>query len=139
MTDTRSQEISTPALSAEVARRFAYSYGVRTGDTVRVSGMVALDHTGGIVGENDVRAQAAQVFENLRAVLQAAGGGLDDLVETTTYLTDMADVLAVNEVRARYLTGPVKPTSTLVGVAALARPQFLVEISAVAVLPADAR
>lgn len=43
-----------------------------------------LDHTGGGVGENDVRAQAAQVFENLRAVLEAAGGGLDDLVETTT-------------------------------------------------------
>lgn len=51
----------------------------------------------------------------------------------------MTHVLAVNEVRTRYLTGTVKPTSTLVGVAALARPRFLVETSAVAVLPTDAR
>lgn len=114
------------------AERFAYSYGVHAGEVLHISGMVAFDSSGAIVGAGDIEAQATQVFENLKAVVETAGGSLDDLVATTTYMTDPAFSLPINDVRRRYITGPVKPTSTLLVVAALARPELLVEVSAVA-------
>ena len=128
------QRIEPPELPAGPAARFAYSYGVRAGSTVWISGQVAFNARGEIVGVDDVEAQATQVFENLKAVVEAAGGSLDDLVSTRTYMVDRAHSLAVNAVRERYLTGAVKPTSTLLVVAGLARPELLVEIEAVAVL-----
>ena len=103
------------------------------GNTLWISGQVAL-RGAEIIGQNDIEAQAVQVFENLKEVLGAAGAGFDSVVSTTTFMTDRAYSLPVNEVRRRYLTGPVLPTSTLLVVAGLARPDFLVEISAVAVL-----
>ncbi|AGF72015.1 RidA family protein [Corynebacterium halotolerans] len=121
-------------LPTEPARRTVYSYGVRAGDSLHISGMVAFDAEARIVGEGDVAAQAEQVFRNLRAVVEEAGGGMADIVSTTTYLTDVTDAPVVNEARARHFTGAVLPTHTVVGVAALARPQFLVEVSAVAYL-----
>jgi len=81
-----------------------------------------------------VEKQTEQVFQNMRAVVEQAGGTMADIVSTTTYLVDVADAPVVNAARARHFTGDVLPTHTVVGVAALARPQFLVEISAVAYL-----
>lgn len=125
--------ITPQSLSAEVAAKFKYSYAVQSGKTVRISGQVALKD-GEVVGVGDISVQAQQVFENLKTILEAAGGSLDDLVETTTFVTDRALLGPVNEVRTQYLTGEVPPTSTLIVVAGLARPDFLVEISAVAEL-----
>ena len=119
--------------SPEIAARFAYSYGVAHGDVVWISGQVAL-RDGQVQGVGDVAAQTQLVFDNLEAIVREAGGDLADLVETTTYVTDRAHLAAVNEVRASRLTGPVPPTSTLLVVAGLARPEFLVEISATAVI-----
>ena len=133
-TSTGPEAIVPTAIPSAPGERFGYSYGVRSGSTVYISGMVAFNSAGEIVGEGDVSAQAAQVFENLRAVIEEAGGSLDDLVSTTTYMVESGHSLEINEVRLRYLTAPVKPTSTLLTVAALARPEFLVEISAVAEL-----
>lgn len=116
------------------AERTVYSYGVRAGDTLHISGMVAFDAEATIVGEGDVEKQTEQVFQNMRAVVEEAGGTMNDIVSTTTYLVDVADAPVVNAARARHFTGEVLPTHTVVGVAALARPQFLVEISAVAYL-----
>ncbi|WIM71389.1 RidA family protein [Corynebacterium suedekumii] len=116
------------------AERTVYSYGVRAGDTLHISGMVAFDAEATIVGEGDVEKQTEQVFQNMRAVVEQAGGTMADIVSTTTYLVDVADAPVVNAARARHFTGDVLPTHTVVGVAALARPQFLVEISAVAYL-----
>lgn len=129
------QAIMPSALPPGPAERTVYSYGVRAGNTLYISGMVAFTSDGTIVGEGDIAVQAEQVFENLRVVVEAAGGTLDHIVATTTYLTDVSTAPVVNQARAKYFTGPVKPTHTVVGVAALARPQFLVEISGVAVLP----
>ncbi len=123
-------------MSVEVAERFSYSYGVRCGGVVWISGQVAL-RDGQVVGVGDIELQARTVFENLSRVVQAAGGRLDDLVETTTYMTDRGYSAAINAVRAEYLTAAVKPTSTLIVVSGLARPEFLVEISAVAVIGAQ--
>lgn len=116
------------------AERTVYSYGVRAGDTLHISGMVAFDAEATIVGEGDVEKQTEQVFQNMRAVVEEAGGTMADIVSTTTYLVDVADAPVVSAARARHFTGDVLPTHTVVGVAALARPQFLVEISAVAYL-----
>ena len=122
------------SLPAEPAQRTVYSYGVRVGHALHISGMVAFDADGSIVGEGDIETQTEQVFANLRSVVEGAGGTMADIACTTTYLADVASAPVVNAARARHFTGPVKPTHTVVGVAALARPQFLVEISAVAYL-----
>ena len=132
---TSSAKAINPAtLPSGPRQRFAYSFGVASGDVMWISGQVALDADAQIVGIGDITAQTEQVFQNLGAVLAQAGGSFDDLVETTTYMTDRAHSLAINEVRTRYLNGPVPPTSTLLVVAGLARPEFLVEISATAVV-----
>src|SRR3954447_8014817 len=129
----RRQRIMPASLPAEVAEANAYSYGVLSGQTLHVSGMVAFAPDGSYVGLGDVRAQAVQVFENLRAVVEEAGGTLDDVVATTTYLAAAEHAAAVGAVRRTYFTGPVPPTSTVV-VAPMAREQFLVEVAAVAQL-----
>ena len=126
--------ISSESLPTAAAEKFKYSFGVRVGDLVWISGQVALKD-GAIVGVDDVRVQAEQVFSNLKTVLEAAGGSLENLIETTTYMTDRAYSGEINDVRSTFLTGDVLPTSTLLVVAGLARPEFLLEISAVAHIP----
>ncbi|QBJ95578.1 RidA family protein [Rhodococcus sp. ABRD24] len=130
MTNTAITAENLPNAAAE---KFRYSFGVQSGSTLRISGQVALKE-GAVVGVDDIAVQAHQVFENLKAVVEAAGGSMHDLVETTTYVTDRNHLGAVNDARVEYIDGPVPPTSTLIVVAGLARPEFLVEISAVAEL-----
>ena len=106
--------------------------GVRAGDDLHISGLVSFASDGTIVGEGDIDVQVEQVFTNMRAVVEEAGGSMDDIVSTTTYLTDVTHAPSISAARARHFTGDVLPTHTVIGVAALARPQFLVEISAIA-------
>lgn len=128
------QSIMPAALPAGPAERTVYSYGVRAGDTLHISGLVAFDADATIVGEGDIAAQTEQVFQNMTAVVEEAGGTMADIVSTTTYLVDAADAPVVNAGRAKYFTGDVLPTHTVIVVAGLARPQFLLEISAIAYL-----
>lgn len=102
--------------------------------TVYISGQVPLDEHGNLVGENDIAAQAAQVFENIRIALESVGGTFDDVVKLTTYVVETADVQAVREVRQRYITAPHPPAHTAVPVRKLFRPDFLIEIEAIAAL-----
>ena len=106
---------------------------VKGGTLVFVSGLLARNKAGDIVGKGDMGAQIAQVGENLRLALAAAGARLEDLVRTTTYVTDIEEFFRHVEVRQRYL-GPALPTSTTVEVRRLAHPDFLVEIEAFAVI-----
>jgi 2-iminobutanoate/2-iminopropanoate deaminase len=103
------------------------------GKTVYVAGQIALDKDGKVVGEGDMKAQAEQVFKNLQTALSAAGATFKDVVKMNTYTTDMAQVQAIRDVRARYF-GEVTPASTLVQVVRLARPEFLLEIEVIAVV-----
>ena len=103
------------------------------GKTVYVSGQIALDKDGKVVGEGDMKAQAEQVFKNLQAALAAAGATFKDVVKMNTYTTDISQAQAVRDVRARYF-GDVTPASTLVQVVHLARPEFLIEIEVFAVV-----
>ncbi|MDD9806305.1 MAG: RidA family protein [Gammaproteobacteria bacterium] len=95
-----------------------YSQAVRAGDTVYLSGQIPLEpKTMEMVG-GDIRAQAHQVFTNLAAVANAAGGGLGDIVKLTVYLTDLKDFPIINEVMSEYFKTPY-PARAAVGVAAL--------------------
>lgn len=95
-----------------------YSQAVRVGDTVYLSGQIPLVPETMQLREGDMRAQIAQVFENLKAVSEAAGGSLGDVVKLNVYLTDLSHFPLVNEVMANYFTEPY-PARAAVGVAAL--------------------
>ncbi len=110
-----------------------YSPVVRTGSVIYVAGQVAQDEHGEIVGRGDFRAQADQVMANLQQALAAAGARLEHLVRITIYLTDARYRDIMREVTRDYL-GAALPASTLLVVSALARPECLLEIDAMAVL-----
>jgi 2-iminobutanoate/2-iminopropanoate deaminase len=108
--------------------------GIAVGPLVFVSGQVGVDPATGALAGPDVAAQTRQTLENIRAILRAADLGLDDVVKTTVFLTNIADSPAMNAAYAE-LFGEVPPTRSTVGIAALARPEFLVEIEAIAMRP----
>ncbi|MEU1527915.1 RidA family protein [Streptomyces fagopyri] len=118
-----------------VAPAAAYSHVVLgTGRLVAVSGQLALDEDGGLVGEGDPAAQARQVFENLRRCLAAAGATFDDVVKLTYFVTDMAHMPAIRTARDAHIPADRLPAASAVQVAALIGPEFLMEIEAFAVL-----
>ncbi len=109
-----------------------YSQAVRTGHTVYLSGQIPLDpHTMALV-EGSIEVQVRRVFDNLRAVAQAAGGDLSDVVKLSVYLIDLAHFPLVNQVMSEYFTEPY-PARAVLGVAALPR-QAEVEIDGIMVL-----
>lgn len=111
----------------------AYSQAVRAGDTVYMSGQIPLDPASmTVVGDGDFRSEAHQVFKNLRAVAEAAGGSLDDIVKVNAYLTDLGNFTTFNEVMAEYFAQPF-PARAAVGVASLPK-GVQVEAEAVLVL-----
>ena len=109
-----------------------YSQAIIAGDTVYLSGQIPLDPTTMEMVGGDIRAQIRRVFDNLKAVTEAAGGSLADVVKLNVFLTDLANFPAVNEVMATYFTEPY-PARAAVGVAALPRGSA-VEMDAVMVL-----
>jgi len=112
-----------------------YSQGILAGEgkLLFIAGQTASDKDGNVVGKGDIEAQTHQVFKNLSAVLEEAGGSLDDLVMTTTYITDRKYREGYNRVRQQYYKKS-QPTSTLVIISGLANPDYLIEINGVAVL-----
>ena len=120
---------------SEMAAPTGYSYAIKkSGLPVFISGQVALDGQGKLVGENDIAAQTEQVFANLRTVVAACGGTLEDVVKITIFVTDAAYRPAVAAARQKYFKEGQYPASTYLVVAGLAVPQLLVEIEAVAVI-----
>jgi len=115
------------------ARPLGMSHTVSaTGRLVVVSGQVALDGNGTLVGAGDFEAQAVQVFDNLAVALAAAGATFADVVRLGSYLTDMSNLGVLRDVRLRYLSEPY-PAATAVA-ATLAMPELLVEVDAIAVV-----
>ncbi len=109
-----------------------YSQAIRAGNTVYLSGQIPLDPATGELVAGDIEAQAVRVFENLKAVAQAAGGSLSQAVKITIYLTDLGHFARVNTIMARYFEQPYPARATL-GVAALPRGSAI-EADAVLVL-----
>jgi enamine deaminase RidA (YjgF/YER057c/UK114 family) len=102
--------------------------------TIYISGQVALDAAGNVVGPGDMRAQAQQVFANLQAALEAVGAGFDDVAKLTFFVLDASQMLAVREVRDVYINLAQPPASTAVEVRRLVREDFLIEVEAIAVI-----
>jgi enamine deaminase RidA (YjgF/YER057c/UK114 family) len=100
--------------------------------SIYLSGQTSVDKEEHVVGVGDFRAQAVQVFENLKLALAAAGAGFGDVVKANYYVLDMSNIAVLREVRRGYL-GSAAPASTLVEVRRLAREEFLVEIEMIAV------
>ena len=111
-----------------------YSHVARAGQTLYISGQLAMDASGAVVGVGDARAQARQCYANLTAILAHYGGRLGHLVKTTTYITHWAYRPLVAAARDELFPAPPYPANTLVVVQGLAEPQFLVEIEGIAVL-----
>ncbi len=112
-----------------------YSQAVKAGDTVWVSGQVALDPQSGELVSEDVAEQARQVLQNLAAILDAAGSGMHQVIRTTVYLTDMNDFASVNAVYAEAFREPF-PARACVEVSRLPK-DVRVEIDAIALLNRD--
>jgi enamine deaminase RidA (YjgF/YER057c/UK114 family) len=112
-----------------------YTHGIlnQGGKLLFIAGQTASDKDGNVVGKGNIVAQTEQVFSNMKAVLKAAGGTIDDLVMTTTYIVDRKYREGYNEVRkGLYKKDP--PTSTLVIITGLADPDYLIEIAGIAVI-----
>jgi 2-iminobutanoate/2-iminopropanoate deaminase len=123
-------EIIRPETTAKTT---GYSPAVRAGNTLYISGQVAQNRDGKLVGKDDIAAQAAQVFANLQAVIEAAGGTMHDIVKLNTFTTSLEFRPAIAEARGKYWQADW-PASTFVVISSLATPDFLVEVEAVAVL-----
>ena len=128
------REIRSSSLPAPM-RRGAYSSGIEApaGRTVYVPGQVSLDAGGNVVGEGDVGLQTQTVLEHVKTVVEEAGGGMEDIVKVTVFITDMGLYDEIHEVRRRYFREPY-PASSMVEVSALIDPRLLIEIEAVAVI-----
>ena len=107
-----------------------YSPGVKVGDTVYVSGVLAMDGDGNIVGAGDIKAQTRQVIESIKSVVEAAGGSVSDIAFNQIFLSDLANYAAMNEVYAEYFG--TNPPARYCIKADLVKPEFLVEISSTA-------
>jgi 2-iminobutanoate/2-iminopropanoate deaminase len=120
-----------PGMSEPVSH---FTHVVRAGRTVFVSGCVATDGDGRLVGGSDVVAQTRQVHENIRRCLGAAGATFADICKVTVFLRNINDREKVNTIRKEYF-GAHRPASTLVEISRLVRDEYLVEIEATAVIP----
>jgi 2-iminobutanoate/2-iminopropanoate deaminase len=109
-----------------------YTDAVRVGELLFVSGCVPVDEDGGLVGGDDVVAQARQAFRNLAAVLEAGGSSFADVAKVTLFLTDVDDRPKINPIRVEFF-GDARPASTLVEVSRLAVTGAKIEVEAVAV------
>jgi len=125
------REIRVEGLAQPISH---FTDAVLAGGFLHVSGIVAVDGEGRLVGGEDVVAQTRQVFDNMRAVLEAGGCGFEDVVKVTVFLTDVDDRARINPVRIEVF-GDVRPASTLVEVPRLAVEGAKVEIECVALVP----
>jgi 2-iminobutanoate/2-iminopropanoate deaminase len=127
-TEIRSQKLPTPS------GHFAQAIAIEAkGRLVFISGMVAKGGDGKVVGVGDIEAQTKQVCENLKAAVEAAGGTMDDICRVDVYVRNMEHFDRIHKVRREYFKSP-PPASTMVEVSKFTSPDYLIEISAIAVV-----
>jgi enamine deaminase RidA (YjgF/YER057c/UK114 family) len=113
---------------------YSHVVEVRGGRTLYISGQLALDKDGNLVGRDDFRAQVKQVFDNLKVRLEEGGASFKDVVKLNYYLTDASGVQAVRDIRNNYINTENPPASTLVVVKQLVHEEYLLEVEAIAVV-----
>ena len=129
--------IFNPDTMAKPAAGYSHVAEVTGGKMVFIAGQVALDKSGNLVGKDDFRAQAQQIFENLKAAVEAAGGDFHSVIKLNYYCAESVDASqlpVVREIRDKYVNTANPPTSTFVFVKRLVRPEWLLEVEAVAVV-----
>ena len=104
------------------------------GRVLQISGHVAQDPDGNTVGIGDIQAQTRQVLENIRRVLVSVGGNMSDIAKVTVFVTDMSTLPEIHKVRSEFFDPPY-PASSLVEVSGLVKPEYMIEIEAIAVIP----
>ena len=114
-------------------QRPRYTLGWRVGDTIYVAGQLPYDKDGNLVGKGDIKAQTRRVFEQIKKIVEAGGGTMDQVVKITVFVKDVRYREPYAEVRSEFF-GPNPPASTLVQIGNLAIPDALIEIEAVAAL-----
>lgn len=130
MTSTNTENGHRVATDPDPYQQFLISQAIRVGDLVFLSGQASLDRDGAIVGAGDFDAQAHQTFANIKAVLEAAGSSLDNVVKVTIFLKDMANFPKILDLRKRYFSKPY-PADTIVEISALGLPELEIEIEAI--------
>ena len=130
------EQISTDRLRAP-SGHFSQATTVEArGRLVFVSGMTARRPDGTIAGIGDIEAQTRQVCENVKSAVEAAGGTLNDVCRVDVFVRNMEDFETIHKVRREYFSPPL-PASTMVEVTKMVSPDYLIEMSAIAVLPED--
>ena len=125
----------------ELHKPFGYSHvaEITGGKLVYIAGQVALDPAGNLIGKDDFGAQARQVFANLKSALAAAGASFHDVIKLNYYCADSVDLAVqlpvVREIRDTFINTAAPPASTFVVVRRLVRPEWLIEVEAVAAVP----
>ena len=112
--------------------RLPLAQGKQIGNTIYLTGQVAYNASGQLVGEGDIKAQTRQVFRNIKDILSAAGAKMDDIIKINTYITDQSKFMDMLAVRSE-IFGNNPPASTAVVVAGLAFPGLLIEVEAIAI------
>ena len=125
--------LNPPSLSQPLG--YTHVVETRGGRTIYISGQVALDATGVVVGVANLHAQTEQVFKNLAAALAAVGASFEHVVKLTYFLLDISQIAVVRAVRDQYIDARQPPASSAVEVRRLVRDELLIEIEAIAVLP----
>jgi 2-iminobutanoate/2-iminopropanoate deaminase len=139
-TDTSMVKFHNPA-SVSLPKGYSHSVKIDLGNCsmIIISGQVALDKDGNLIGKNDLAKQTEQVFANIKNIITESGGTMNDLVRIGVYMLDVTQVQAFRDVRNRFINQQTPPTSTLVQVSKLVRDDLLIEIEATAIIPKPAR
>jgi reactive intermediate/imine deaminase len=133
MTNQRKIVSNPPTVAAPLKGYYSNAVRAQAGPLLFIAGQVAIDRQGKVVGKGDLRAQAVQALENIKAILAAHDATMDDVVKVTVYVTDMRAYDELTDIRLKYFPKD-GPASVLVEVSKLALPDLMVEIEAVAVV-----
>lgn len=133
MTNQTVRFINPPTISKPVG--YSHIAEVSGGKTIYISGQVPLDVEGNLIGPGDLRAQAMQVFANLKAALAEVGADFNSVVKFGFYLLDISQIQVVRDVRNQFINTAQPPASTAVEVSSLFREGILIEVEAIAVAP----
>ena len=134
MANPRKTAMNPDAVAVPLKPYYSNCVRSESGPLLWISGQVALDRAGKLVGKGDLRAQAVQVLENIKAILADSDATMDDIVKVTVYVTDIRAFNDIADIRERYFPKD-GPASVICEVSALAWPDFMIEIEAVAVVP----
>ena len=133
MRNPRKTALNPEAVAAPLKQYYSNAVRSEAGPLLWISGQVSLDAQGELVGKDDLRAQAVQVLENIKRILEDSSASMDDIVKVTVYVTDITAFNSIADIREKYF--PIfGPASVICEVSALAWPEFLIEIEAVAVV-----